>query len=65
MTDKIAMFILDGVLRFDYNACEDENLRSWLENLLPEELMTGMMKLEVPVRIDHWDDDGPRIVIDP
>jgi hypothetical protein len=61
MSDTLGLFIDDGVLSFDPDSTEDENLRSWLENVMTEDLMSGRVRIEVPMRISGWGDDGPTL----
>jgi hypothetical protein len=61
MSDTLGLFIYDGVLSFDPDSTEDENLKSWLVNVSPEDLMSGLVRIEIPMRISDWGDDGPTL----
>ena len=55
-------FILDnGYLSFDPDSVEDHDLRSWLENMAPEDLLLGRATFKLTVSIDKWGEDGPTL----
>ena len=57
----IGMKLWDGYLSFDPDAHPEhsEDLRSWLENMSPEDLFDGLFHFGVPVVIDDWGEEGP------
>ena len=59
MSTTIRLVIIDGYLSFDPDGCEDVDLRSWLENTGPEDLMDGVWTFDVEVDVAGWGDDGP------
>ena len=59
--DTLGLFIHDGYLSFDPDCTDDPNLRSWLENTTPEDLIAGRVVVEIPMRIGDWRDDGPTL----
>jgi hypothetical protein len=62
MSDTLGLFIHDGVLSFDPDSIATErNLKSWLENMIPEDLMSGRIRIDIPMRISSWGDDGPTL----
>lgn len=60
----VKLVLDDGVPRFKDIELVGEPLRSWLDNLMPEELLSGTIPIEVPVEV-HWSDDGPTLVVKP
>ncbi len=61
----VPLLIDDGVLMFDKTRerLVDPILWSWLEELLPEELLVGVVRLEVPVEVDWLPDGSPRLQV--
>jgi hypothetical protein len=57
----LGLFIDNGYLTFDPDSTDDVNLGSWLENVAPEDLMSGLVRIEIPMRISGWGDDGPTL----
>ena len=63
MTDKtyeIGLKMWDGYLSFDPDATPelDPDLNSWIENMSPEDLLRGLLRFKVTVRITEWDVEG-------
>ena len=59
----LGLIIYDGYLSFDPESTDDANLRSWLENVGPEDLMHGRVVVEIPVRLGGWNEDGPILYV--
>ena len=58
----LRLFIDNGYLSFDPST-DDDNLKSWLENMHPQDLMHGRVVVEIPVRIGGWNEDGPILYV--
>lgn len=59
-TYEIGLKMWDGYLSFDPDATPelDPDLNSWIENMSPEDLISGLMRFKVTVRITEWDVEG-------
>ena len=55
----LGLFINNGYLSFDPDCTDDPNLRSWLENTTPEDVMLGWVRIEIPMKVSGWGDGGP------
>ena len=57
--DTLGLIIHDGHLSFDPDCTDDPNLRSWLDNVAPQDVMLGWVRIEIPMKVYGWGDGGP------
>ena len=62
MKIKLKLEFNDGIPRFMPETIEDVALRSWTEELMPEELIEGRVVIEMDAVVEAWGEDGGPIL---